>query len=633
MTGFDLEEMASRRAQAMMLHDMLWDIFISLFESRFALWLGDSCCPYLDVTTGTKSFVSRIVLQLDGGHQDANGLLNHNSACETSPKDPKSRTDGQAVLDNALRHAIYAFAARWLPVRSALETLHPGSNTKAQKHQQDFREQLWRNALKGVLSALTRPSYRSILTLLLFSLTERPIDHNDPGISRLCHQTLLSHFVTLRSPFEHPETRPLGQCTTAVPRAEGAVDYTMPAKLQVLDQKHQHLQDSIFWLGVLCDTSSSLIHQTPSVILPGKTADKQVWDFIRQRTVIFDQSFRVLHGSPLPLAPDIIVVVLQHASACKTMYLGVLNQFCDAVFHQKLEPVEGVAQRVSEESRRFHDVFDRLLAMCSRDYLTMSPENQTNYLLLMTHYHMGSLILADTLEYLDSTPEHLIDPASTRLHACNAIVNALTLAMNYDRYSHDDSPYGSRLLLDPTPDLMLEVLCRTGRAGFSLLKHEKIPPHTAQIMLSVVFSALGALSTISVTASFVLTSFEQLSSKENLRVKRDTQGSARGPIANTHNIQLLCRCDSRFIDDFLQETQIQANLDPLSLDKTIQRYEKSKPITTPFSEPTNHVNDLFASCSSALEASTSAFQANLNVTDWLGPIITPVTPPRSTLSA
>ena len=274
---------------------------------------------------------------------------------------------------------MYAFAARWLPLRSTLEILHPGHTTKAQKHQQDIREQLWRNALRGVLSALTRPSYRSILTLLLFSLTERPINHDDPGIIPLCYQTLLRHFVTLRSPFKLPEISPLAQCTTAVPSPEGAVDYTMPGKRHVLDQKYQHLEDSIFWLGVLCDTSSSLIHQTPTVILPGRTADKQVWDFIRQRTVIFDQSFRVLHGSPLPLSPDIIVVVLQHASACKTMYLGVLNQFCDAVFHHKLEPVEEVAQRVSEESRRFHDVFDRLLAMCSRDYLMMSPENQTNY--------------------------------------------------------------------------------------------------------------------------------------------------------------------------------------------------------------------------------------------------------------
>ena len=205
--------------------------------------------------------------------------------------------------------------------------------------------------------------------------------------------------------------------------------------------------------------------------------------------------------------------------------------------------------------------------------------------------------------------------------------------MNYDRYSHDDSSYGSRLLLDPTPDLMLEVLCRTGKAVFSLLKHEKIQPHTAQIMLSVVFSALATLSTISVTASFVLSSFEQLSSKENLRIKTDSQASDKGPIAKPHNIQLLSKCDSRFIDDFLQETQIQANLDPQNLDKTIKRYEKSAPMTTSFPEPTNNVNDLFASCSSALEASASAFQASLNVSDWLGPGMTPVTPPLSTMSA
>ena len=45
----ELEDVASRRAQASVLHEMLWDIFVSIFETRFALWLGDSCCPYLDM--------------------------------------------------------------------------------------------------------------------------------------------------------------------------------------------------------------------------------------------------------------------------------------------------------------------------------------------------------------------------------------------------------------------------------------------------------------------------------------------------------------------------------------------------------------------------------------------------------
>ena len=47
----DQQQRASRRIQALLLHDQLWDIFISVFESRFALWLGDSCCPYLDMAS------------------------------------------------------------------------------------------------------------------------------------------------------------------------------------------------------------------------------------------------------------------------------------------------------------------------------------------------------------------------------------------------------------------------------------------------------------------------------------------------------------------------------------------------------------------------------------------------------
>ena len=47
----DQQQRASRRIQALLLHDQLWYIFISIFESRFALWFGDSCCPYLDMAS------------------------------------------------------------------------------------------------------------------------------------------------------------------------------------------------------------------------------------------------------------------------------------------------------------------------------------------------------------------------------------------------------------------------------------------------------------------------------------------------------------------------------------------------------------------------------------------------------
>lgn len=47
---FDAEAVASRRLLAIALNDLLWDVFNTTFESRFAIWFGDSCCPYLKLS-------------------------------------------------------------------------------------------------------------------------------------------------------------------------------------------------------------------------------------------------------------------------------------------------------------------------------------------------------------------------------------------------------------------------------------------------------------------------------------------------------------------------------------------------------------------------------------------------------
>ena len=281
------------------------------------------------------------------------------------------------LLDDALRYTIYGYAARWLPIRNALEQSGIDVVT-ASKQQQDIQDQLWGQARQYSLSILTRPSYRSILALLLFTLTERPVDYDEPGLTHLCTQAMLGHFVRLRSMLELPVLLPLSGSTSTTPSSHGALDSITPKKRPFNDSTHQHLQDSMFWLGVLVDTSRALINQTPSVILPTISAEKQVWSFIRERTIIFDQSFKDLHAS-LPLSPEVFVIVLQHASACKTMYLATVNRFSASVFHQSTESVADTAQRVSEESQRFHNVFDRLLSLCASGYFAMNAADQVHY--------------------------------------------------------------------------------------------------------------------------------------------------------------------------------------------------------------------------------------------------------------
>ena len=251
--------------------------------------------------------------------------------------------------------------------------------------------------------------------------------------------------------------------------------------------------------------------------------------------------------------------------------------------------------------------------------------------LLLTHYNLGSLILADIIDTLKIVPEPLADPTGIRLQACKAIISTLTLTMSYDKYS-DETPCKSRLLLDPTPELMVEVLSRAGKAILVMFHTQKILATTAQVMFCVIVDALTILSSISKTASFVLSSFINSISFTRLKVKPDSPSKNNGPIAKREQVQHLSTCGSDSIDEFLQETQIQADIDNLHLDKTIAKHEQIKNISTLRTMETQNMDHLFSSISSTREAShSSTFQASLRMANWtLSPNYSPEIVPTGT---
>lgn len=285
--------------------------------------------------------------------------------------------ENNSLLSDALRHAIYAYSIRWLHIRGGYTDFDTTSSRDSSQREQDVRNYVWNRAKQAVLPALSRPSYRSILALLLLTIAEMPPDADNAGFTQLCNHAMFGHLNVLTSPIRWRVTQPLPNGTDFQPRL--GPPGLLKGHREEYSVEHQHNRDVIFWLCVVSGCSRALVQQLPAVIRPARSGDHKIWQFIRQRTVIFDQSFKSLQGAQVPLPQDVTEVVLQHATACKTMYLGIINQLCDAIFHHNTSSVKAAAQEVLDESRRFHQVFDHLLSMCSRDYTLLNINSQLNY--------------------------------------------------------------------------------------------------------------------------------------------------------------------------------------------------------------------------------------------------------------
>lgn len=182
-------------------------------------------------------------------------------------------------------------------------------------------------------------------------------------------------------------------------------------------------------------------------------------------------------------------------------------------------------------------------------------------------------MLAEILDTVHSITLPLESPGSIRLQACSAVVHALSLVLNYDQHSSEDLTYGSRLLHDPLPDLMVETLSETGKAIYSLVNGCDLPVNSARVMLAVISSALTTLSQISKSATFVLSSFQQI--EQTLQPKTQSDSIISRGCTPRIAYTRLPVWDANLTHDFLQEMETRKAFDSSTLEGVIREYDSS----------------------------------------------------------
>ena len=320
------------------------------------------------------------MFNLDGGGDGTEDRLSSwmdGDANKGDSQPKRSEHDDEYLIDKAVISAVHAFAIRWLSTQDTVMDADGESAGRMRMPDEHIRNTLWHQATRAVYPAMTRPSYRSVLALHLVAITAPSIDHKDHGIETLCSEVSLSHHLHLKTASQRAE--PCLFSNDVAPSWDLLRSYgDQQAAGEVTDRAKK--QGTAYWLGIVSDTARSVTKCRPSILLPGRSGDTKVWNYVRQRTAMLDPSFRSLHGTQQPISDEVVATILQHATACKSMCWWTITRVQDALFHRIAdESVEQALESTVTDFRQYHDLFDPLMEICARDFMILNHQNQLHY--------------------------------------------------------------------------------------------------------------------------------------------------------------------------------------------------------------------------------------------------------------
>jgi hypothetical protein len=192
--------------------------------------------------------------------------------------------------------------------------------------------------------------------------------------------------------------------------------------------------------------------------------------------------------------------------------------------------------------------------------------------ILSFHFHLGVLILVDTLDAQPETQDldTSCDITAYRLSSTRAIVNLINLMLlQAEPYTSQNTT--SIILKDPYPEHTRNGLSRAAYSVLHLSSTRSLPNQVAEIMASSLFAGLEILTQISYTAAESLGKLQKVYAEANLFVKR------RQAVPSACLTATASSLDSQVTPQiFEKETVRQLGLaveDPSLVDKSIERHE------------------------------------------------------------
>lgn len=400
--------------------EWLQSLYRQNFEVVFGSWMGRYSCPFLFGQDGLVEkyvSISDLCCHLDRYMADTS---RENQGTAQEGRNPRDR-ERDAQIEQSLRTTITAFASRWLPITSldiSADNAH-------------LIQALWRKARRDMLRIINRPSYRSMLSLLLFALTPIPVGISEgeetDGISgQACVHAALQQIQTLRA-----RQRNLQFSGSKV--SPSSTSHSICTSPESIDTSSFINAESIaYWAAITFDTSASLTLNCRPLLSSGLFGFESefTWRLVRTCSNVFNESSKSWHHGSAEMTDERANQIIAAAACWKLLGWKLAATFKEALRdgHDESE-VRKALLAVSSSIKEFDATFRPHLDECHRRMQFLGHQTKLRWFSLMLHYHLSILMVLDTIEVTDRY-DLLIDLKQASTETENTVMNALAFGLH-----------------------------------------------------------------------------------------------------------------------------------------------------------------------------------------------------------
>ncbi|KAH7226667.1 hypothetical protein BKA60DRAFT_445799 [Fusarium oxysporum] len=544
------------------------------FEAVFGSWMGRYACPFLFGHNLADKYVS------------ISDLCRHLDGCIVDTGD--SQLVGRCRdIEQSLQSTISAFAARWLPVTSP----EPNSN----EDHCSLVQTLWRHARRDMLRVINRPSYRSMLSLLLFALTPIPEgiseEEETDGISgQACVHAALQQIQTLRA-----RQRNLQFSGSKVsPSLKSQAIVTTPESIET--SGFINAESTVYWAALTFDTSASLTLNCRSLLSSGLFGfeSELPWRLVKTCAKMFDENARQWKQGSSDMTDERANQIIAAGASWKLLGWKVTAIFKEALRdgHEESE-VRRAYLAVVDSVKQFGIIYRPLLDECHKRMPFLGQQTKLRWFSLMLHYHLSILMLVDIIEATDRQ-DLLPDITDICIDAENTVMNTLafglhnTFTLKRPRDSSESDGFSRRQTVFTVPIVSIDPYPHHAVAGVQLLRKAidrdfgigKITEETYQSLLSTLERTLRHLPQSSKSVQAAIAKFSTTADENSKVVGLNAHTGAMDLAltsvtligAGTQGRRLAFMWSSRGNDVHLvdgQEAQLQASI------KAIEEFRQS----------------------------------------------------------